>query len=33
VYGIEAGDLTSGTALSPEVEEAVATVTREIDDA
>ena len=33
VYGIEASDVTPGTELSPTVEEAVARVTAEIDDA
>ncbi|MDH3471668.1 MAG: hydrogenase maturation protease [Acidimicrobiia bacterium] len=33
VYGIEAADVTAGTYLSPVVEEAVARVTAEIDDA
>jgi hypothetical protein len=33
VYGIETGDITAGTTMSPVVEEAVMRVAKEIDDA
>ena len=33
VYGIETGDITAGTTMSPVVEEAVTRVAKEIDDA